>query len=439
MKFLLMTIATVARMTSVRSAARIAALSVAIAWPASAQDDVSSSMVDRDDVLEMVDQLDAPESVKRREAEQWLEQAGPAALEFLPEVGESRSKDANNRLAKIRLRLQAMKAEAGLVDVRVYLNQVSSLSEALEAISRDSGVEFEYSGDKTVPIDAVATPLPFWHAVDLVLDQAKLDVNFYGGSRETLMLVPREDDRPDRVMSAAYTGVYRLEPTTVTAKRVLTRPSLSGLNVSLEIAWEPRVTPIGLTIPIDQVSAILDDGGRLKSQSSGDTIDIATNSDIAFSEFYLPMELPVGSPQKIKRLTGVLQALLPSERQRFQVSLVGEGTSQKIDAMTVTVEQAKENGTIYEVRVGVALENPDRSLESHRQWLFSNEAFVVGADGGRIDHLGFNVFRQASDGAGISYLFDLGDDLSELKFVYVSPTAVVKNEVPFVLTDITLP
>ncbi|MEM9643450.1 MAG: hypothetical protein AAF989_00540 [Planctomycetota bacterium] len=393
----------------------------------------------RDDVLEWIDQLEAPERARRQEAEKKLIDAGRGALDHIPADSPDMSAEAKERLGRVRRTLQMQKTKSELAEITVDLQDIESLADALEAISRDTGVEFDFSGDRSIPIDQVATPLKFWHAVDLVLDQANLDINFYGGDRETLMLVPRQEDRPDRVSSGAYTGVYRLEPTSVTARRVLNQPSLNGLNISMEIAWEPRVTPIGLTIPIQQISVELQNGGRLSPQSSGESIDVAANSDVAFSEFFLPMKLPGSRARVVKRLSGVIEAMLPGKRQKFELDLAGESTSKSIDAMTVSIEGVRLNGELHEVRVGVELKNADRSLESHRQWIFDNEVFVVASDGTRLDHLGYQVYRQTSSGVGIGYLFDLSENLAGQKLIYRSPTAVVKNQVPFVIQDIELP
>ena len=395
----------------------------------------------KSDVLEWVDELDASSLRSRREAEKSLIEAGPAALPYLPESIQGASVEASERLTRIRESLQAMRTEKEVetAAVPIRLDKVSTLGEALEAISRVSGVEFEHNADESMPVTPIAAPLSFWHAVDLVLDQTNLDINFYGGDVETLQLISRAPERPSRVDSAAYTGVYRMEPTSVTSRRSLRQPSMSGLNVSVEISWEPRFTPIGLTLPITQLTGRLDDDAILKPQESGETIDVATNSGIAFSEFFLPFELPAGQPGKIKSLSGVIRALLPGKMQTFELPLIEQNSKKTIDAMTVEVEALRPNGPLYEIRLGVELQNAGRSLESHRHWIFENDVFVRRQDGSRADHLGFEVYRQSESGVGVGYLFDLGDAVNEATLIYESPTAVVPNEVSFVLQDVALP
>jgi len=395
----------------------------------------------KSDVLQWVDELDAASLSKRRAAEKSLIDAGPDALEFLPESKAGFSVEAAERLSRVRSALKSMRTEqeTSSESIVIRLDKISTLGEALEAISLDSRVEFEHQADESLPVAPVKSPLSFWHAVDYVLDQVQLDINFYGGDEGTLMLVSREEGRPSRVDSAAYAGVYRIEPTSVTSRRNLRQSDISALNISIEISWEPRLTPIGLTIPIDQLSSKLDDGATLDPQESGEKIDIATNSDIAFSEFFLPMKLPAGQPEKVEMLTGTIRALLPGKQQIFELPLSKPNQPTKIDAMTVELETIRKNGPLHEVRVSITLDDADRALESHRQWIFENDVYVKRKDGSRADHLGFEVFRQTESGVGIGYLFDLGDTVNESTFIYQSPTAVVPNEVSFLIQDIPLP
>ena len=392
-------------------------------------------------VLEWVDKLDAPSLSARRAAEKALIDTGPHALEYIPESRPDMSIEASERLARVRKTLRALRTEeeARSGSITIQLRDATTLDEALEAISRDSGIEFEYEGDGSLPVQPIDTPLQFWHAVDLVLDQTNLDINFYGGDQGTLLLIPRADNRPSRVDSAAYTGVYRIEPLSITSTRNLSQPMLSGLNVSIQICWEPRLTPIGLTIPVAQVTGRLDDGATLQPQESANTIDIATNADIAFSEFYLPMKLPAGQPQRIEAISGAIRALMPGKQQTFELSLSQPNSRKTIDAMTVQIEDVRRSGPLHSIRIAVELEDADRSLESHRHWIFENEVFVKLKDGSRADHLGYEVYRQTESGVGIGYLFDLGEAVGDSTFIYNSPTAVVPNEVAFVIQDIALP
>ena len=94
-------------------------------------------------------------------------------------------------------------------------------------------------------MNPVETPLAFWHALDIVLDET-IWMSIFMVAIAVLQLDKRDAKRPSRVDSAAYVGVYRLEASSVASRRNLRRPELNGLDVGVEISWEPRLTPIGL-------------------------------------------------------------------------------------------------------------------------------------------------------------------------------------------------
>lgn len=408
------------------------------AWAQDVADERETNAVTKTDVLEWIDQLDARKASVRSAAEKALIAAGLDALQYLPESPAGFSIEATERLSQVKTALMALRAKSESKSIRIQLGDAKTLGDALEVISRESQIEFEHSADESLPIESSNAPLSFWHAVDLVLDQCDLDINHYGGDRETIQLVPRQEHRQSRVDSAAYSGVYRIEPMSISARRVFSQPGQSGLNLSMEITWQPGLTPIGLTIPVDQLSGELDDGQSLKPQTTEKTIDVAANSEMGFSEFYLPLELPTDSPTKIESLRGTIQSLLPGKRHEFELPLTEVGCEKTIDSMTVRLDGVQPNGELYEIRFVVELKAADQALESHRQWIFQNPVFVRDAEGNRIENLGYELYRQTESSVGMGYLFEI-DSLENAKLVYESPTSVVRNKIDFVLQDITLP
>lgn len=394
----------------------------------------------RDDVLDLVDELDAPSLSRRLSAEKELTAADPSIVPILESV-KAPSIESSERLERVIESLKKIQVRTDVLTQSrpVELRGADTLADALEAISRDSGVEFDYAGDDSVSIVTTNVPLPFWHAVDLVLDAANLDVNVYGGDRYTLQLVPRVKGRPSRVDSAAYAGVYRLEPTMVTSRKSILTPELSGLNVTLQIAWQPGHTPIGLTVPIDQINGRLSDDATLKPQKDAGNIQVATTADLVQTEFFLPLMLPAGRPDTIRTMTGQIAAILPGEVKTFEIKLDDQQREKTQETMTVKIEDLRANGPLHEMRLGVTLEGAGEALQSHRQWLFENIAYVRRDDGSRSDHLGYEVYRQSSTGVGVAYLFDLGEVNPGDTLIYESATSVKPNQVEFVIQDITMP
>ncbi|WP_164102502.1 hypothetical protein [Candidatus Laterigemmans baculatus] len=391
----------------------------------------------RSRVSELVDTLDADQLAQRQQAERDLLALGPEALRLLPEPDDRFSAEAQQRLRRVRLALQQQRAEADAGARTVRLGSVTTLQEALAKITAESGIEFEVQGEAAAPLQLTLGPLSFWETLDVVLDAAELDVNFYAGGPGRMVLVPRGESRPSRTDSAAYAGVYRLEATATTARRDFHQPQLNRLTVGLEVAWEPRLTPIGLNLPLDRVTAVLGDGTELKPDEG--QFDIAASSQLPFSQLNLPLPLPAGSPQRIATLRGTLRAMLPGAAEHFEVPLANPPAPAKVGNLTFAVEEVRPNGEIHEVRMEVAFEEAGNAFESHRQWIFENPAYVTDAEGNRLEHLGYQVYRQTSNRVGIGYLFDLGGELEGKTFHYHTPISVVAREAEFELKDIPLP
>lgn len=403
---------------------------------------IDSAVISQDDILDWIDDLSAPNRLVRVEAEQSLIDAGPKWFSSLPDITDEMPIETRQRLQRVIEAYQRTKDEnaVAIESIEIDLHATKTLGEALEAISRQSGIEFEHPVEDSRAITPTPGRLPFWHAVDYVLDQSGLDVNLYGGSRDTISLVPRADERPSRVDSAAYAGNYRLEPTTISATRAIRTPSLSGLNLTLEVSWIPGRTPVGLIVPVGDMTGTLDDGKTLRPQLSARTIDVATTAEVSASDFYLPLQLPSTSAQRIKSIAGTLSAMMPGPTHSFEIPLDQISVSFVQNEMSVSIQRIRQDAALHSIQISANLELPSEAMESHRQWLVQNEAYVMMADGTRRDHLGFEVFNQNSGGITIGYLFDLdGVQSPSGTFVYRSPTSLTRQDVTFVINEITLP
>jgi hypothetical protein len=82
------------------------------------------------------------------------------------------------------------------------------------------------------------------------------------------------------------------------------------------------------------------------------------------------------------------------------------------------------------------------ALESHRGWVLQNVSYLVGADGERIEHVGFETTHQSEVEIGMAYLFELPevqDSLAGIAWEYKSPAAIMQLPIEYELTDIRLP
>jgi len=85
------------------------------------------------------------------------------------------------------------------------------------------------------------------------------------------------------------------------------------------------------------------------------------------------------------------------------------------------------------LRISVAYDAGGPAFESHRSWMFQNEAWLQSPDGPRIGLSEPPIIRRQADGAvAVDYRFEnAAADLDNLRFVYVAPTLLIDVPVSF--------
>ena len=244
-------------------------------------------------VARLVRQLDDDQYSRRQSAEETLLKLGPEILKVLPPDSARTSPEAKERLARIRNQLQVVFASRAVEASRVTLQGTMTLGEALQAMQESTGNTIEgYAdfADQQVAMDV--EQVPFWEALDSLLDQAKLTIYPYAGDAAALRVVQRDDEQAERSGKAYYEGVFRVQPTYVSAARDLLNPSITGLRVRLSVAWEPRTKPISITLPLSEVTARDDRGNSIVVDGVSGRLSAAVESDVPIVEMELPLELP---------------------------------------------------------------------------------------------------------------------------------------------------
>jgi hypothetical protein len=284
------------------------------------------------------------------------------------------------------------------------------------------------------------TNTPFWEAVDQLLDQARLTVYPFAPD-QALAIVPAESGERPRFGHGSYSGPFRFEAVRVEAYRELRAPDQQGLRVHLEIAWEPRLVPIGLTQTLSAVQAVDSAGGVLEvSQREGELSPMAPSGTTAV-RVQIPFVLPSRSVTRIVQLRGTLQALLPGRTESFRFERLdrAEGVEQRKAAVTVTLDGVRQNNALWEVRLRVRYDDAGDALESHRGWIFKNPCHLVDVGGKTFEHAGFETTRQTDSEVGVAYLFEVPQDLKRMSLIYKTPASIVSLPVEYELKEIDLP
>jgi hypothetical protein len=431
----------------------------------SAQAPASAGEGLRAEVARLVRQLDAPQLARREAAESELLRHGPAILDFLPPRDDRLPPEVQQRLGRLRQKLQQAEADASTTASTITLHADNmSLADILQAFQKQSGntiVDYrrQFSQPATDPklsVDFHKTP--FWPALDQLLDQAGLTLYPYGQPGSLSIVAAVDEKGTARFGHANYSGPFRFEPISVVARRNVREPGIGSLVVTVEAAWEPRLKIIKLTQPMADVVAMDDRGERLPVADRAAQPEVSIGREATAVKLDIPLQLPSRDVRQIASLKGKLLATVPGKIETFRFSKLSDAKNveQRIAGVTVTLEKVhrisgnttssphpnplpKGEGKQCEIRLKVRFDNAGDALASHRQWIFENKAFLESPDGKPIAYETFETTAQSKNEIGLAYRFQTDQPLDTLTFVYQTPGTIVTRAFEYELKEIALP
>ena len=217
-------------------------------------------------------------------------------------------------------------------------------------------------------------------------------------------------------------------------------PESSRLQVELEMAWEPRLRPIAVSVPLLDVTATADGDQALEVASLGDQGAEITAGTFT-TEVYLPFELPPRSVKQIASLQSTFGALVPGSAEAFRFTdlKAGKREAQRRAKATVTLDSLRKNNDLWEARVIQAMDEAAGALESYRGWVFNNPCYLVDANGQKRQPDLTETIRQTENEVGIAYYFDAPQDLAGYQLVYETPTVIMPLQLKYTLKNLDLP
>ena len=400
-------------------------------------------------VAALVKQLDSNQQAQREAAEKELVALGPDVLPLLPALTPRTPAEVRNRLTRVRNALVKAEVEAATKPALVSLSGEMLFSEAAAAIGEQTGnklVDYRerFNQEGSDPkIKVELDKVPFWQALDTILDAASLTIYNYDEEQGALAYTSRGDNAVPRLGKASYSGLFRLEPTRIEAVRDLKNSDMHSLKLVTDALWEPRVRPIVLEIPLADVSATDESGGEIGIDRAEGTLEVPVEGTNAAVEIELPLVAPARSVAKVGSIKAKFTAVVLGKVETFEFPDLDKLKSAELDrgGVTVTVESCRKNGDIYDVSMRVRFDKAANALESHRGWIYNNECYLIDPKGQRNENAGLEATLLDTNEVGLSYKFDLGENVKPAghKFVYRTPAAVIRIPAEFELKDIDLP
>jgi len=395
----------------------------------------------KDEVHRLVRQLDDNERSQREAAEKSLVELGVEALNLLPPITPRTPAEVKERLGRVRKTLETTIAESIAQPSLVTLAGEMSLTEALQAMEQQTGNRVTGYERRSGKVKVAFDKTPYWQALDEVLDQANLNINEFGGEASALVLTARPEGQASRTETGVYSGVFRLEALRLESRRDLRNPTVNGMRLSLGVTWEPRVAPIGLRQQLSEITVVDDRGEALSVAGNQGALNASAELGMSAIEFGIPLPLVSREAKRIALLKGRFTALIPGRVESFEFADLGTArdVEQARAGVVVTFERLRQNVDLYELRMALRFDDAANALESHRGWVYQNEAYLTDKDGKKLENVGFQATRQETNEVGVAYLFDLPDGPEGCKFVYKTPALVLQLPVEYELKDIELP
>lgn len=411
-----------------------------------AQDSVEPSLnsqaVTMADTRRVLRDLEADRLQTRDDAERRLIEMGPQVLPFLPTVTPRTSGELKVRLQRIRQALQQSKSENFFDASTVTLTGTLTIAEAIDAIERQTGNVIELQDAANTGTTEIALEVkdePFWNVLRKIMEAGKLRINAYGTTEGHLVLGPGGNSGNE--VPTFTSGPFLLSLLSVQS----TLPFQSGLsgqvNVSFQLTWEPRVKPVFMQVPMNGVQATWGEEQTLSASNPQAAPEIPLNLGSSSAQVDLQLERPPRSATKLDKLVGELVIAVPSDRHQYVFKNFSDGArqSEKFADVTVTLEGARRNGPVYEMRVLVEFGDAQGALDSFRGWVLSNEAYLLDANKRRQENVGLQTYAVTPNAVGIAYLFQINGDPKDYQLIYESPGAISKQTIRYELSDIELP
>lgn len=399
-------------------------------------------------VQRLVRQLNDEQLARREAAEKELTALGPKVLELLPQITPRTPAEVKDRLGRVRKILETAAVELATRPAIVTLTGEMTLEEALAALEKQTGnrvIDFRDRFDQQatpIKVTMEASQVTFWQALDELLDRARLTTYNYGGEASALTIVARQESDADRRQKASYAGQFRIEPLQLDISRNLRNSSNDSMTLTLDVAWEPRLRPIVISMPFRDLRLTDESGAALETDESGGEPEIAAEGNVSAAEINLPLKIPPRSTKRIGSLKGRLNVLAQGRIETFEFTDLDKmrNVEQKRAGVTVIFEQVRRNQDVYELRVLVRYDEASNALESHRGWIYDNPAYLLDPSGAQVENAGLEPVSQKENEVGLSYKFVLDKrGFKGYKFVYKTAASLIELPVEFELKEIELP
>jgi hypothetical protein len=439
----------------------VAAIAIAAtprhASPVAAAEQVESLPALDQEVRRLIGELAGQTRSQRSAAEKRLLELGPQALPHLPAAELLPSNSVREAVRRIRLELERRQARESVLPARVTLDGPHSLAEILAEMTRQTGNVVD---GRSLPaellereVELSAAAVPFWQVVDDLSERLKVRYEYDTGLRG-LRFLSAIGSRPVPASATGYAGAFRIEAPLVSRleRSAPTRVAGGGwtisrnlLRVTLRVRPEPRLRPLFLQFAANEISVRAADNRELPPFSPDASYELSLAEGASQAPIQMDYVAPDGGEIGPLAIKGKMRCTTAAANEAFRFA-VGEKSgdpkaetiSRRRGGVTVSLTRVLHHQRELRIQILVAYETGGPAFESHRSWIFHNDAYLENAAGKQFRlNGGTETVQQGERTLGIEYRFvELPDPLPGFTFVYVAPTLIIDVPIEFEIESV---
>jgi hypothetical protein len=370
----------------------------------------------------------------------------PAIEKALPRVDSEASFRLTRLAAAIALAETSRQAEPSVVTLSVT---EQPLKEIARQIMVQTGNQILVP-DQLTAVSLTCNQLPFWMALDklasvteghLVLAEQPPGLGIATTQSAVGPAVPTA------IADLIRVAVYRIDQLGPAGER--------GFRIVLKIAWEPRLSPLLLRLPLASIVAENEDGATLRQPSRLGVVEPLITGERCWVDLPLVLSQPPHGVTQLASLRGTVEMWLPGFQHRFRLPLprrepspTHELTTAKpstcLSSMTVTLDDwwptVTPAGQGLTLRATAQLAEPSEACESHRGWLADQIPELLSPSGEAVDAIAHRVVGRTSRGLTVETTFPLPptSPVDGLQLSWQLPVRISRLPADFWLKNIPL-
>jgi hypothetical protein len=401
--------------------------------------------VTREQVNELLAQLDSRKLTARRNAERDLVVLGPGILPFLPAPELLKSIQVKQAVRRLRITLEHAQARESIKASRISKTGTLPLKEIALLIEKQSQNQLLVPKNiQNNPFSVDWQKRSFWGSInDLEKQSLKTVFNAQSGRFEFA------------AGKVNHVAVWQKEAFRATLSPLTIKAAGDEqlIRCELNLTTEPRLRPLLLRYKSADWSMSSSDRTAISNFNPSARFEIPLGESGREAKLQLNFLRPKPKPdpnngnQKPTRLnlSGHATLLTAAREQPIRFTrLNATGVVRRRAGVSVNLQSVKEHqkDAVRHIRVQaqVSYDIGRNAFESHQTWIFHNRVYLETKSGNAIAlNDGFETLFHADGSVGVVYRFkNVTQDLADLRFVYVAPTLLINVPLDIQFSDLKL-